>query len=81
MLYRQSQGPMTPHIFRSLLILLRYAGDAEEADLKEMQAKGEDVKDHIAFEIRRLAHWATIGSWPVGPFLSRRRYGVDPQRL
>jgi hypothetical protein len=79
MLYCQSPGPMPPHVFRSLLILLRYAGGAEDADLKEMQTKSEDTKDHVAFELRRLAHWATI--WPVGAFLSRQRYGVDPGRL
>ena len=79
MLYCQSQGPMPPSVFRSLLILLRYCD--EEGDLTERQGKGEDVKEHIAFEIRRLAHWATINSWPVGAFLSPRQYGVDPQRL
>ena len=75
----QSHAPMPPHVFRVLLILLRYSD--EEADLKEMQTRGEDTKDHIAFAIRRLAHWATINSWPVGAFLSQRRYGIDPQRL
>ena len=75
----QSHAPMPPHVFRSLLILLRYCD--EEGDLTERQGKGEDTKDHIAFEIRRLAHWATISSWPIGAFLSQRRYGVDPQRL
>ena len=79
MLFTQSHAPMSPHVFRALLILLRYSD--EEADLKERQDKGEDVKDHIAFEVRRLAHWATINSWPVGAFLSQRRYGIDPQRL
>ncbi|MGC2825692.1 MAG: hypothetical protein WA322_15865 [Pseudolabrys sp.] len=57
MLYCQSQGPMPPQVFRSLLVLLRYCD--EEGDLAERQGKGEDIKDHIAFEIRRLAHWAT----------------------
>ena len=77
--YTQSHGPMPPHVFRALLILLRYCD--EEGDLAERQGKGEDVKEHIAFEIRRLAHWATINSWPIGAFLSQRRYGVDPRRL
>ena len=63
-LYAQSHGPMPPHIFRALLILLRYSD--EEADLAERQAKSEDTKDHIAYEVRRLAHWATIAGWPIG---------------
>ncbi len=75
----QSHAPMPPHVFRALLILLRYSD--EEDDLKERQGKGEDCSDHIAFEVRRLAHWATISSWPVGAFLSQRRYGIDPRRL
>ena len=32
----QSHAPMPPHVFRALLILLRYSDD--EADLKEMQS-------------------------------------------
>ena len=78
-LYAQSRGPLPPDAFRSLLILLRYSD--EDADLAERQAKGEDTKGHIAFEIRRLAHWATINSWPVGAFLSERRYRVRPESL
>ena len=42
MLYCQSQGPMPPHVFRSLLVLLRYCD--EEGDLAERQGKGEGPK-------------------------------------
>jgi hypothetical protein len=73
-LYTQSQGPMPPDVFRSLLILLRYSD--EESDLKEWQARG-----HIAYEIRRLAHWSTVSSLPIGSFLSWKRYGVRPETL
>ena len=48
MLYCQSQGPMPPHVFRSLLVLLRYCD--EEGDLAERQGKGEGPKDHITFK-------------------------------
>jgi hypothetical protein len=80
-LYRQNQGPMSPELLRSLLIVLRYFAADEEANLKDMQAKGEDTKDHIAFELRRLAHWATINSWAIGSYLSWDRYGVRVERL
>ena len=42
----QSHAPMPPHVFRALLILLRYSD--EEGDLKERQGKGEDTEGHIA---------------------------------
>ena len=79
--YRQNQGPMSPELLRSLLIVLKYAAGDEEADLKEREAKGEDTKGHIAFELRRLAHWATINSWAIGSYLSWNRYGVRVERL
>jgi hypothetical protein len=79
--YRNNQGPMTPDLLRSLLILLRYVAHEEEIDLKRMQEKGEDTKSHVAFEVRRLAHWATINSWPIGSYLSWHRYGIRPERL
>ena len=75
----QSHAPMPPHVFRALLILLRYSD--EEGDLKERQGKGEDTEGHIAFEIRHLAHWATIVSLPIGSYLSWKRYGVRPETL
>lgn len=39
-LYRQNQGPMSPELLRSLLIVLKYAAGDEEADLKERESQG-----------------------------------------
>lgn len=77
--YRHNQGPMTTDLMRSLLIVLRYVAADEEANLKTMQAKG--TKGHIAYEVRRLAHWATISSVPIGNWISWHKYGVDVGRL
>ena len=51
---------MPPHVFR--VIADTAAIFDEEADLTGAASKGEDTKDHIAFEIRRLAHWATTAT-------------------
>ena len=75
----QSHAPMPPHVFRALLILLRYSD--EEGDLKERQAKGEDTEGHIAYSVRHLAHWSTVNSLPIGSYLSWKRYGVRPEAL
>jgi primosomal protein N'' len=68
-------------LFRCLMNVLRQYVAEEEADLARLEKAGKDTKGHPAFDLRRLAHWATIQSYPVGSFLSERRYGVRPESL
>ena len=79
--YRGHEGPMPIDVLRSLLLVLRQIGDIEEADLREREAKGQDVKGHIAYDIRRVAWFATISSVPIGNWISWHKYGVDVDRL
>ena len=79
----QSQSPLDPAILRALLTLLREVGEDEEKHLKGMQDRGEDTAGHLAFSIRLLAHWCTIGSWPIGAWQSwkkRHRASHQPAR-
>jgi hypothetical protein len=76
----RSQAPLPPNILRALLTLLREVGGDEEKHLKEMQDKGLDTANHLAFSIRALAHFYTIASWPVGAWESWRKHGI-PHRI
>jgi hypothetical protein len=72
---------LSPDLFRSLMNVIRHCAAKLEADLEKREAKGKDTKGHVCHDVRRLAHWATIQSYPIGAFESWRRYGIDPQRL
>lgn len=72
---------LDPALMRSLMnVLRRYVPDAER-ELAQMERKGLKTEGNAAHDLRRLCHWATIQSYPVGAYLSQRRYGVDPRKL
>jgi hypothetical protein len=72
---------LSPDLFRSLMNVIRHCAAKLEADLEKRETKGKDTKRHVCHDVRRLAHWATIQSHPIGAFESWRRYGIDPRRL
>ena len=68
-------------LFRCLMNVIRQYVAEEEADLARLEKAGKDTKNHPGLDLRRLAHWSTINSFPVGAFLSERKYGVDLRKL
>jgi hypothetical protein len=72
---------LSPDLFRSLMNVIRHCTARVEADLQKKEAKGGNTKNHICHDVRRLAWWATLQSFPIGSFLSERRYGIRPESL
>lgn len=63
---------MLPDVFCSLLVLLDYVEADEKKHLKEMENNGEDIHEHIYFDIEALAQMGEEAAKAEGKQLGRR---------